>query len=113
MNPFNMRSQPNYCFSKCSIGVHTAKYTYNSMLFNPTTNDDYSCHRNSAECYQLAQSVLDRGVSGCTSTVLADSAAASDRKGLVSAGWPVLLLSCTNERRKWSFHLVGAPFLAF
>ena len=35
------------------------------------------------------------------------------KKGLVSTGWPVFLLSCTNERRKWSFHLVGAPFLAF
>ena len=62
MIPFNMRSQPNYCFSKCSIGVHAAKYTYNSMLFNPLTmNDDYSCHQNSAECYQLAQSVLKIG----------------------------------------------------
>ena len=40
--------------------------------------------------------------------------AAGYRKGLVSAGWPALL-SCTNERRKWSFHLVdlGTPFLAF
>ena len=34
------------------------------------------------------------------------------RKGLVSAGWPVLL-SFTNKRRKWSFHFVGTPFLAF
>lgn len=24
-------------------------------------------------------------------------------------GWPVLLPSCTNERRKQSFHLVGVP----
>ena len=51
--------------------------------FNPlTTNDDYS-HRNSAACYQLAQSVLKIGsglaervgqgeVSGCTA--LGDSA---------------------------------------
>ena len=48
-----------------------------------TTNDDYSCHRNSAACYQLAQSVLKIGsvlaervgqgeVGGCTA--LADSA---------------------------------------
>ena len=29
------------------------------------------------------------------------------RKDLVSAGWPVLLPSCTNKRRKQSFHLVG------
>ena len=51
---------------------------------NPlTTNDDYSRHRNSAACYQLAQSVLKIGsalaervgqgeVGGCTA--LADSA---------------------------------------
>ena len=36
---------------------------------NPlTTNDDYSRHRNSAACYQLAQSVLKMGqgeVGGC------------------------------------------------
>ena len=29
------------------------------MTINPlTTNDDYSCHRNLAACYQLVQSVL-------------------------------------------------------
>ena len=37
----------------------------------------------------------------------------SYKMGLVSAGRPVLLLSCTNECRKRSFHLVGALFLAF
>ena len=31
-------------------------------LFNPlTTNDNYSCHRNLAACYQLVQSVLKIG----------------------------------------------------
>ena len=35
------------------------------------------------------------------------------RKGLVSAGWAVFSLSCTNEHRKQSIHLVGTPFLAF
>ena len=39
--------------------------------------------------------------------------AAGYRKGQVSTGWPILLLSCANGRRKPSFHLVGAPFLAF
>ena len=39
--------------------------------------------------------------------------AAGYRKGLVSAVWPILLLACANGRRKRSFHLVGAPFLAF
>ena len=38
--------------------------------------------------------------------------AAGYRMGLVSAGWPVLLLFCANRRRKRYFHLVGAPFLA-
>ena len=34
-------------------------------------------------------------------------------KGLVSAGCPAPPLSCTNEHRKRSFHLVGTPFLFF
>ena len=34
------------------------------------------------------------------------------RKGLVSDGWPALLLSCINGRRKRSFQLVETPFLA-
>ena len=38
--------------------------------------------------------------------------AAGHRMGLVSAGWPALLLSCANGCRKQHFHLVGAPFLA-
>ena len=99
------------------------------LIVNPlTTNDDYSRHRNLAACYQLAQSVLKIGsalaervgqgeVGGCTA--LADSAwrllqlaAAGYRMGQVSSGWPVLLLSCANGRRKRYFHLVGAPFLA-
>ena len=32
--------------------------------------------------------------------------AAGYRMGLIGAGWPVLLLSCTNGHRKRSFHLV-------
>ena len=39
--------------------------------------------------------------------------AAGYTKGMVSAGLPAPLVSCTNERRKRSFHLVGAPFSAF
>ena len=93
------------------------------VVFNPlTTNDDYSRHRNSAACYQLAQSVLKIGsalaerVGGATA--VADRAwrllqLAIKKGGQVSTGWPALLLSCTNGRRKRSFHLVGAPFLAY
>ena len=92
---------------------------------NPlTTNDNYS-HQNLAACYQLAQSVLKIGSALAErvgqgevvgSTALADcmaAVAAGYRKGLVSSGWPALLLSCTNRRRKRSFHLVGTPFLAY
>ena len=39
--------------------------------------------------------------------------AAGYRIGLVSTGWSAPLLPCTNKRRKQSFQLVGAPFLAF
>ena len=39
--------------------------------------------------------------------------AAGYRMGLVSAGWPVLLLSCANGRRKRYFHLVGGSISGF
>ena len=41
------------------------------------------------------------------------AAVAGYRRGLVTTGWPVPLLSCTNEPRKWSFCLVGTLFVAF
>ena len=70
--------------------------------------------------YQLVQSVLKIGsalaervgqgeVGGCTA--LPDSAqcmvavAAAYWKALVSDGWAICLLSCTNGHRKCSFHL--------
>ena len=70
-----------------------------------TTNDDYSRHRNSAACYQLAQSVLKIGsalaervgqgeVGGCTA--LADSA------------WRLLQLAI---ERAWS--ALDGPFFCF
>ena len=64
--------------------LHKILLFHACTLVNPlTTNDDYSCHRNSAACYQLAQSVLkidsalaervgQGEVGGCTA--LADSA---------------------------------------
>ena len=39
--------------------------------------------------------------------------AAGCRKALVNARWAIVLLSCTNEPRKHSIHLVEAPFLTF
>ena len=86
------------------------------LLLNPlTTNDDYSRQSVLKISSALAERVGQGEVGG--STALADSAwrlhvAAGYRMGLVSAGWPVLLF-CTNECRKQSFHLVGAPLLAF
>ena len=76
------------------------------FIFNPlTTNDDYSRHRNSAACYQLAQSVLKIGsalvervgqgeVGGCTA--LADSA------------WRLLQVAI---ERAWS--ALDGPFFCF
>ena len=73
---------------------------------NPlTTNDDYSRHRNSAACYQLAQSVLKIGpalaervgqgeVGGCTA--LADSA------------WRLLQLAI-----EWAWSALDGPFFCF
>ena len=50
------RMQPEtFCLTQTCYNVH-------ELFFNPlTTIDDYSCHRNSATCYQLAQSVLKIG----------------------------------------------------
>ena len=63
----------------------------------------------------LTERVGQGEMGGCTA--LTDSAwrllQLAIEKGLVSAGCPVPLLSCANGRRKRSFHLVGAPFLAF
>ena len=76
------------------------------LLLNPlTTNGDYSCHRNSAACYQLAQSVLKIGsvlaervgqgkVGGCTA--LADSA------------WRLLQLAI-----EWAWSVLDGPFFCF
>ena len=69
---------------------------------NPlTTNDDYSRHRNSAACYQLAQSIsalaerVGQGeVGGCTA--LADSA------------WRLLQLAI-----EWAWSALDGPFFCF
>ena len=67
----------------CSSKILQYNYPCSCLLNPLTMNDDYSRHRNSAACYQLAQSVLKIGsalaervgqgeVGGCTA--LADSA---------------------------------------
>ena len=78
-------------------------------------------------CYQLAQFVLNIGpelaervrqeeVGGCTT--LADSVwqpvqLPVEKPWSMPGGLYICLPSCTNERRKCSFHLVGTPFLPF
>ena len=44
------------------------------------------------------------GWAHCSGRQCMAAVAAGYRMGLVSAGWPALLLSCTNGRRKLSFH---------
>ena len=71
---------------------------------NPlTTKDDYSRHRNSATCYQLAQSVLKIG------------SALADRKGGTGGGgalgdsaWQLLQLAI---EKAWS--TLDGPFFCF
>ena len=60
-----------HCDNQAVVTVLTSRTSHLQHLmhllrslhfFNPlTTNDDYSCHRNSATRYQLAQSVLKIG----------------------------------------------------
>ena len=86
---------------------HTiAKLTNQVELLNPlTTNDDYSRHRNSAACYQLAQSVLKIGsalaervgkgeVGGCT--------------GLADSAWRLL-----QRAIEWAWSALDGPFFHF
>ena len=46
------------CMCVCVHIDTLIKYTHYVHINPLTTNDDYSRHRNSAACYQLAQSVL-------------------------------------------------------
>ena len=66
------------------------------VIFNPlTTNDDYSCHRNSAACYQLAQSILKIG------SVLAERVGQGEMGGctaLADSAWRLLQLAMSSER---------------
>ena len=72
--------------------VKSQKHT--GTLFNPlTTNDDYSRHRNSAACYQLAQSVLKIG------SALAERVGQGEvggRTTLADSAWRLLQLAIEN-----------------
>ena len=84
--------------------------------FNPlTTNDDYSHHRNSTACYQLAQSILKIG-SVLAERVGQGELAMGGCTALGDSAWRLLQLAIEkawSARRIRSFHLVGTPFLAF
>ena len=96
-------------FSRFSYLSHNVKH-----VFNPLTTI-YSCHPNLVACYLLVQPVLKVGSTlqqkgwdegrqvGATLQVIAQRAWSA----------PGHFSSCTNRRRKHSFHLVRAPFLAF
>ena len=66
------------------------------ILVNPlTTNDDYSCHRNSAACYQLAQFVLKIG------SVLAERVGQGEVGGATAVAdraWRLLQLAIEKAR---------------
>ena len=95
-------------------------------MFNPLTTDDERRRQILAACYQLIGTIRfeDRfcasrkGGTGGGGWVHRSAwqrmvvVAAACRKTLVNAGCAICLLSCTNGRRKRSFHLVGTPFLA-
>ena len=98
-------------------------FVYISLFLNPSPTDDaFWRHQILAACYQLAQSILKissalaervgQGVHRSAWQSMAAVAAAC-WKALVNAGWAICLLSCTNGRRKRSFHLVRTQFLAF
>ena len=78
----------------------SCEYHYGSFalpLINPlATNDDYSRHRNSAACYQLAQSVLK------ISSALAEKVGQGEVGGcttLADSAWRLLQLAI---ERAWS-----------
>ena len=71
-----------------------------SPALNPlTTNDDYSRHRNSATCYQLAQSVLKIG------------SALAERVGQGEVGGSTWRLLQLAVEKPWS--APGGPFVCF
>ena len=74
--------------------------------FNPLTmNDNYSRHRNSATCYQLAQSILKIG------SVLAERVGQGEVGGCTALGdsaWQLLQLAIENA---WS--MLDGPFFCF
>ena len=95
--------------------------------FNPlTTNDDYSRHRNSATCYQLAQSVLKIGSAPAERVGQGEVGGAT---AVADHAWRLLQLAIEKARSALDGPLfcflvqmgvvtvlspcIGAPFLAF
>ena len=108
----------------CLTTIHVNGCTVNPL----TTNNAFLRHQILAAWCQLVQSVLKIHVGSALAERVGrgevgrchpegDSAwqllQLAIEKPWSMAGLPVLLLSCTNEYRKRSFHLVGTSFLAF
>ena len=75
------------------------------MFNHLTTNDNYSCHRNSAACYQLVQSVLKIG------SALAERVGRGEVSGCHPGGdstWQLLQLAV---EKPWS--MPGGPLFCF
>ena len=78
----------------------------NCEILNPlTTNEDYSCHRNSAVCYHLLQSLLKIG------SALAERVGQGEVGGsttLADSAWWLLQLTL-----EWAWSVLGGPFFCF
>ena len=101
---FHAHKQPCTCIT---VPPQRWKQLSSSFLvFNPlTTNDDYIRHRNSAACYQLAQSVLKIG------------SAVAERVGQEEVGWCTALANSAWRlfqlaiEKAWS--ALDGPFFCF
>ena len=75
-------------------------------MFNPsTTYDDYSRHRNSAACYQLAQSILKIG------SALAERVGRGEVGGCHTEGDSTWRLMQLAVEKPWS--MPGGPLFCF
>ena len=92
-------TQEHAIVSTLSWQTPACMYMYGAPETNPlnplTTNDDYSRHRNSATCYQLAQSVLKIG------------SALAERVGQGEVG------GCTTLAIEWAWSVLDGPFFCF
>ena len=112
--PQQERDSPGFNFEFCCV----SRFSYLSRnikhVFNPLTTI-YSCHPNLVACYLLVQPVLKVGSTLQQKGWDEGRQAGATLQVTAQRAWsaPGHFSSCTNGRRKHSFHLVRAPFLAF